>query len=244
MNDIELVGVAGQSNSVKMIGCSALNGTEISRHCTPVISISGFFSTIWNFFSFSYTYSKGKNPRVIDLVGCSDMENPASMNKIKTLTNADAVSLFDFEGKDRMKILKRYFYYGNDGAVLSTAEGSATKTMHKMKGINIDLSEKSIFKVEKEAFWEEENKYNIEMLNLTNNEISEVPLGFFPNSTFSNMKYLDLSHNKLTSLHKDTFENLTSVADLILAGNMLMMLSNGIFANNPLEVNIFKRYVL
>ena len=117
LNDIELVGVAGQSNSVKMVGCSSGNGTEISRHCTPVISISGFFSTIWNFFSFSYTYSKGKNPRVIDLVGCSDMENPASMNKIKTLTNADAITLFDFEGKDRRKILKRYYYYGNKEAV-------------------------------------------------------------------------------------------------------------------------------
>ena len=73
-------------------------------------------------------------------------------------------------------------------------------------------------------------------LNLSKNHITKIPLEFFPNSTFSNTKYVDLSENDLTSLEKNIFENLTAVEDLILAGNKLKELPAEIFANNPLEV--------
>ena len=113
------------------------------------------------------------------------------------------------------------------------------------EGLNIDLSERSIFKVNKDAFWIENSdiQFQIEMLNMSFNKISELELGMFPNSTFRNTKYLDLSYNQITNLDDNIFENLTSVADLNLAGNNLKVLHNDIFINNPLEVlfnSIFK----
>ena len=123
-----------------------------------------------------------------------------------------------------MKILKRYFYFKNWKA-------------SRMESINIDLSNKSIYQVEKDVFWAEENDYGIEMIDLKHNSIGELPFGFFPNTTFRMTKYLDLSHNNLTTLNKDIFENLTAIEDLILVGNKLKELSDGIFANNPLEVS-------
>ena len=60
LEDIELSGVAGQTVSVKMVGCeteSALHGnqthTEMIRLCTPVRQVS-FLSRFLNFFSLFY----------------------------------------------------------------------------------------------------------------------------------------------------------------------------------------------
>ncbi len=241
LEDIELSGVAGQTVSVKMVGCeteSALHGnqthTEMIRLCTPVRQVS-FLSRFLNFFSFSYTYTKGQSLKELDLIGCTDMENSEDFSRIKTMTNADAVALFSLDGEDRIKTFKKYIYYGK----YSRMNINTTTKQLKSEGLNIDLSDRAISKVNKDVFWTESyNHFEIEMLNLTFNTISDLPLGMFPNSTFGNTKYLDLSHNQIAELQSSIFENLTSVADLNLSGNRLKILSDGIFINNPLEVGI------
>ena len=68
-----------------------------------------FFTSLMSFFSFSYTYTKGQTLKELDLVGCDDMENPESMDRFKTVTNADAISLFSFEGEQRRKTFRNCF---------------------------------------------------------------------------------------------------------------------------------------
>ena len=241
LDDIEVSGVAGQTVSVKMVGCeteNALHGnqthTEMIRLCTPVKQVS-FLSRFLNFFSFSYTYTKGQSLKELDLIGCTDMENSEDFVRIKTMTNADAVALFSLDGENKIKTFKKYIY--------SRKNINTTTKQLKSEGLNIDLSDREISKVNKDVFWTESyNHFEIEMLNLTFNSISDLPLGMFPNSTFGNTKYLDLSHNQISELESSIFENLTSVADLNLSGNRLKILSDGIFINNPLEVGIFHAF--
>ena len=194
-----------------------------------------WISSILNFFSFSYTYRKGQSLKELDLVGCTDMENSEDFIRMKTMTNADAIALFSEEGEKKIKTFKKYIYYGK---YPNARKKTNTTKQLKVEGLNIDLSERSISKVNKDAFWSEtvDHSFQIEMLNLTYNKISNLPLGMFPNSSFGNTKYLDLSFNQITELPSSIFENLTSVADLNLAGNRLKILSDGIFINNPLEV--------
>ena len=243
LEDIEVSGVAGQTVSVKMVGCeteNALHGnqthTEMIRLCTPVMQVS-FLSRFLNFFSFSYTYTKGQSLKELDLIGCTDMENSEDFARIKTMTNADAVALFSLDGENKIKTFKKYIY--------SRKNINTTTKQLKSEGLNIDLSDREISKVNKDVFWTESyNHFEIEMLNLTFNSISDLPLGMFPNSTFGNTKYLDLSHNQIAELESSIFENLTSVADLNLSGNRLKILSDGIFINNPLEVGILSCFIL
>ena len=243
LEDIEVSGVAGQTVSVKMVGCeteNALHGnqthTEMIRLCTPVKQVS-FLSRFLNFFSFSYTYTKGQSLKELDLIGCTDMENSEDFARIKTMTNADAVALFSLDGENKIKTFKKYIY--------SRKNINTTSKQLKSEGLNIDLSDREISKVNKDVFWTESyNHFEIEMLNLTFNSISDLPLGMFPNSTFGNTKYLDLSHNQISELQSSIFENLTSVADLNLSGNRLKILSDGIFINNPLEVGILSCFIL
>ena len=243
LEDIEVSGVAGQTVSVKMVGCeteNALHGnqthTEMIRLCTPVKQVS-FLSRFLNFFSFSYTYTKGQSLKELDLIGCTDMENSEDFARIKTMTNADAVALFSLDGENKIKTFKKYIY--------SRKNINTTTKQLKSEGLNIDLSDREISKVNKDVFWTESyNHFEIEMLNLTFNSISDLPLGMFPNSTFGNTKYLDLSHNQISELQSSIFENLTSVADLNLSGNRLKILSDGIFINNPLEVGILSCFIL
>ena len=243
LDDIEVSGVAGQTVSVKMVGCeteNALHGnqthTEMIRLCTPVKQVS-FLSRFLNFFSFSYTYTKGQSLKELDLIGCTDMENSEDFVRIKTMTNADAVALFSLDGENKIKTFKKYIY--------SRKNINTTTKQLKSEGLNIDLSDREISKVNKDVFWTESyNHFEIEMLNLTFNSISDLPLGMFPNSTFGNTKYLDLSHNQISELESSIFENLTSVADLNLSGNRLKILSDGIFINNPLEVGILSCFIL
>ena len=243
LEDIEVSGVAGQTVSVKMVGCeteNALHGnqthTEMIRLCTPVKQVS-FLSRFLNFFSFSYTYTKGQSLKELDLIGCTDMENSEDFARIKTMTNADAVALFSLDGENKIKTFKKYIY--------SRKNINTTTKQLKSEGLNIDLSDREISKVNKDVFWTESyNHFEIEMLNLTFNSISDLPLGMFPNSTFGNTKYLDLSHNQISELESSIFENLTSVADLNLSGNRLKILSDGIFINNPLEVGILSCFIL
>ena len=236
LEDIEESGVAGQTVSVKMVGCSSGSGSEMTRLCTPVKTVS-FFSRFLNFFSFSYTYTKGQTLKELDLVGCTDMENPEDFERIKAMTNADAVTLFSVDRGRGTKTLKKYLYYGNYDTTINT-DNSTQLFISEYEGINIDLSERSISTINRDAFWtQNSNQFKIEMLNLTHNMISDLPGGMFPNATFGSTKYLDLSHNLITELRSNIFENLTSVADLNLAGNRLKILSDGIFSNNPLEVN-------
>ena len=240
LEDIEVSGVAGQTVSVKMVGCETEHkfhgnqtDAEMIRLCTPVKQVS-FLSRFLNFFSFSYTYTKGQSLKELDLIGCTDMENSEDFTRIKTMTNADAVALFSLDGETRIKTFKKYIYYGKYSDVRKNI--NTTKQL-KPEGLNIDLSGRSISKVNQDVFWTESyNHFEIEMLNLTSNMITDLPLGMFPNSTFGNTKYLDLSHNLIPELRSNIFENLTSVADLNLAGNRLKILSDGIFINNPLEV--------
>ena len=116
LEDIEVSGVAGQTVSVKMVGCeteTALHGnqthTEMIRLCTPVKQVS-FLSRFLNFFSFSYTYTKGQSLKELDLIGCTDMENSEDFARIKTMTNADAVALFSLDGENKIKTFKKYIY--------------------------------------------------------------------------------------------------------------------------------------
>ena len=248
LEDIEVSGVAGQTPvSVKMVGCETENEppgnqthTEMIRLCTPVKQVS-FLSRFLNFFSFSYTYTKGQSLKELDLIGCTDMENSEDFTRIKTMTNADAVALFSLDGEEKIKTFKKYIYYGK----YSRKNINTTTKQLKPEGLNIDLSDREISKVLKDVFWTESyNHFEIEMLNLTFNTISDLPLGMFPNSTFGNTKYLDLSHNQIAELQSSIFENLTSVTDLNLSGNRLKILSDGIFINNPLEVGIFHAFAL
>ena len=225
---IQQSGVAGQTVSVKMVGCSRQE-SELMGLCTPVEEVS-FFSRFFNFFSFSYTYSKSQTLKELDLVGCDDMENPDDFSRLIQMSDADAVALFSLTNK--IKTFKQYIYHGHFRS--SAAHKSRNSTV-RHSGLNIDLSQRLIDVVEVDAF-SSENMFHIEMLNMTHNNIITLPLGFFPNSTFSFTKYLDLSFNKISSLPNSIFENLTSVADLNISANRLKVLSDGIFSNNPLEV--------
>ena len=218
-----------QTVSVKMVSC---NGETF---CTPLQSPTFSIQTLfYDFFPFfDYTHTKGKVLKDLDLIGCTHLENMVSLDKIKNITNAEAINIFHF-GKDQTeKTFKKYIYFPS-----VEREGQNSANQRQIEGINVDLSERSIVKLDKNAFWSEVS-YQIEMLNLSHNSISEIADSFFPNSTFSTTKYLDLSFNKLSSLQTNVFQNLTSVADLNLAGNKLTVLSDGIFVKNPLEVRIF-----
>ena len=215
LEDLELSKVGDVSVSVKMIGCST------SRVCTPVLfSLESFISSsldsLFSYtFSFSYTYTKVKALKDLDLIGCTDLENPESLWKIKSLTKAEAISLFHYEGDQTKRAFKKYIYFPK--TQWKVIQNSTNQ--RNVENINLDLSEKEIVQVSEDAFWSEvTNGYGIEMLNLSHNSIQELPQGFFPNSTFSNTKYLDLSFNRLSTLGNYIFENFTSVADLNLAG--------------------------
>ena len=217
-----------QTVSVKMVGCDG------ERLCTPVQPPTFSIQTLfYDFFSFfSYTHTKGRVLKDLDLIGCTHLENIGSLDKIKNITNAEAINIFHISKDQRERTFKKYIYF----PTIERRWPNSTN-QRQIEGINVDLSERSIVKLDKNAFWSEES-YQIEMLNLSHNSISEIDESFFPNSTFSTTKYLDLSFNKLSSLRTNVFQNLTSVADLNLAGNKLTVLSNGIFVKNPLEVRI------
>ena len=213
--------VGRQTVSVKMVGCNQ------ERFCTPVqpvtFSIETLYYDIVSFFSFTHT--KGKVLKDLDLIGCTHLESRQSLDRIKNITKAEAINIFRFGPDQREKIFRKYIPRG---------ERNSTSQL-QIVGINVDLSERSIGKLEKDAFWSEVS-YQIETLNLSHNSIDSLAEGLFPNSTFSTTKFLDLSFNKLSHLQPNVFQNLTSVADLNLAGNRLTVLFDGIFEHNPLEV--------
>ena len=117
LEDIE-TSVAGQDISVKMVGCSSKtfssssNETEMSRHCTPVKTVSLLTSFLNFFSSFSYTYTKGQTLKELDLVGCDEMENSEDYKRMKTMTDVDAITLFSLSCDRSHRILKRYIYFG------------------------------------------------------------------------------------------------------------------------------------
>ena len=232
LEDIEVSQVGEQSVSVSLVGCTS------HRLCTPVLPVSfSFRSLFYQFFSsFSYTYNKGKAIKHLDLIGCTALENPESLGKIRDITKAEAISLFRYEDDLTGMVFKKYIF----SKKRQTKESRNSTNQRNFEGINVDLSERSIAAVSHDAFWScVTDSYHIEMLNLSHNSLPGLPSGFFPNSTFSTTKYLDLSFNLLSSLRNNIFQNFTSVADLNLAGNRLKVLANGIFQNNPLEVMIF-----
>ena len=59
-----------------------------------------------NFFSFSYTYTKGQDLKELDLVGCDDMERPEDFSRLIEMTSADAVALFSLQPGDNSKTFK------------------------------------------------------------------------------------------------------------------------------------------
>ena len=233
LEDLELSKVGEVGVSVKMIGCST------TRVCTPVLFsfeslISSSLDSLFSF-SFSYTYTKAKTLKNLDLIGCTDLENLESLWKIKEITKAEAINLFHYEGELTKRAFKRYIYYPKTH--WRVIQNSTNQ--RNVENINLDLSQKEIVKVSKDAFWSEvTNSYQIEMLNLSHNSIQELPQGIFPNSTFSNTKYLDLSFNILSTLGNNIFENLTSVEDLNLAGSLLICLIKyiaSIFGRKPTQ---------
>ena len=107
--NIEASGVAGQTVSVKMVGCSS-DTEEMIGLCTPVKTASLFsWSWVRNFFSFSYTYTKGQALKELDLVGCDDMERPEDFSRLIEMTSADAVALFSLQPSDNTKTFKGRF---------------------------------------------------------------------------------------------------------------------------------------
>lgn len=107
LDNIEMSGVAGQTVSVKMVGCSHSDTGEMMGLCTPVRTASLFsWSWVRNFFSFSYTYTKGQALKELDLVGCDDMERPEDFSRLIEMTSADAVALFSLQPGDNSKTFK------------------------------------------------------------------------------------------------------------------------------------------
>lgn len=223
LESMERSQVGRQTVSVKMVGCNQ------ERFCTPVLQPVPFSiePLLYHFVSFfSFTHTKGKIIKDLDLIGCTHLENGDSLDKIKNITNAEAINIFRFGPNQTEKTLMKFIYFPG-------AERNSTNQI-QILGINVDLSGRSIGKLEKDAFWSEVS-YQIKTLNLSHNSIDSLAEGSFPNSTFSTTKFLDLSFNKLSHLQTKIFQNLTSVADLNLAGNRLTVLYDGIFDHNPLE---------
>ena len=226
LESLEASQVTDRSVSVKMVGCNK------ERFCTPVQPLTFSIETLMrevrdfsisliSFSFFSYTHTKGKVLKDLDLIGCTHLENMESLEKIKNITKAEAINIFNLGGTHRtVKTFRKYIYLPR---------------VRQMEGLNVDLSERFIVKLERNAFWSGVS-YQIETLNLSHNSIDSLADGLFPNSTFSTTKYLDLSFNRLSHLQTNVFQNLTSVADLNLAGNRLTVLFDGIFEHNPLEV--------
>ena len=236
LEEIQESQVGQQSVSVSMVGCTT------HRLCTPVQRVTfSLQSFIYHIFSsFSYTYTKGNTLKHLDLIGCTALENPESLETIKNITKAEAVSVFHLTPGlgGRGRLFKKYIHFQKR----QRSEMRNSTNQRTVEGINVDLSGREIARVSQDAFGSEvTNIYHIEMLNLSHNSIHQLAHGFFPNSTFTNTKYLDLSFNLLSSLEQTMLQNLTSLADLNLAGNRLQVLSEGIFVNNPLEVMLYSQ---
>ena len=114
LDHLESVGV-DRSASFKMVGCSSqTSDSEETLRCTPVHSKEeiGLLKRFWNFISFSYTYTSTTTLRQLDLVGCTAIQEPESLERVKTLMKVDAIRLFGFEGVDRLVTFVKFFYYG------------------------------------------------------------------------------------------------------------------------------------
>ena len=115
LDELEAFGV-DRSASFKMVGCSDETSQEaLTRRCTPVHSHSsgiGFLKRFWNFISFSYTYTSTATLRQLDLIGCTAVQEPENLMRVKTLMRVDAIRLFEFEGVDRQTTFVKFLYYG------------------------------------------------------------------------------------------------------------------------------------
>ena len=73
------------------------------------------------------------------------------------------------------------------------------------------------------------NLHNVEELDLSSNKLLTLPPGIFSN--LHNLKELDLSHNELLTLPPGIFSNLHNLEKLDLSRNKLLTLPRGIFSN-------------
>lgn len=78
-------------------------------------------------------------------------------------------------------------------------------------------------------------------LDFSHNQLFSVPFSHFKQINFSNLEYLNISHNKITYLNANEFSSMKSLKHLIINANRLIELNQDSFVNllqlNHIELN-------